>query len=1283
MHPGICSRRDMTHGASRGLGAGTGNTRGLAVEGGTHAPSTNYLSDAQNNTEDSCSRRVGSRAATFTKSHRIVFSSTLLVAAMQASGKERAMEWASGWSKIAVATARERPGAALAVVAAVGAALPFLLCALALAALTFLGLALPLSFATAAWWVVTNRDSEKKQDGPSTILSRLRAGTLRLSTLSEGSERVCSEISNRGSSIAEISNKTVDLLVVYSGQADFKMEGGDDAARLVARRIADIVERPSVCHTHGDDDSNNTPCTPPRTVCAVDVETLCDVETHFPGGPSLEKMLADGCANVLFVVESSVCLESPSDALRKFKRKLKALSFANTDRTACAPFTTVAVSRSVGPDGSVWCGPKVGGKAGAEFDREIDELFCDKTTRLCPRCDAEIEHNGPGVVDRWAREVLVPALGGFAPLTPRILSLSSTHTALLTRHLGARDSVVGCDSWFHDTEHGVGDVSVTKIPRIDPWAPDLELVKQLNPTLIVCAYDASAEALREIAPRWRLGDSFAKRESVCEGEGDSSSFSFEIVTLPCPLGRDCLRKSAAQILTLGGLARVDENVAQQASDKLTDGLLEIRAKAEKAFGGDRGSIRNDNHENPKTKTLRPQPWIFIEADPELFSADSCTPLGAALAEGLGVGNIADPVWSDETLSSTDDASLSSRAAAALALRMKIPNEEKSAPKDTHYPQLSASRFWSPREPDWWVVAHPTDSGSSATEKSFGDSLDPEDRERHAALREKRVVALSNHLCHAASQWTPELVDVVAAVFEEMAKRVDEIEVVVEEEEAIVEVQEDTEAKEVQETQEANDVNAFRDADGTSFDSAMEPTSAQTKREVLHDSLRDRNLRGLPKSFLTTDLPVLGITHLDLSKNELSELPGLGSLANSLKVLKLERNWFEKVPPEVGTLPFLEELDLSRNFVRPSDASLALDSLSKLKHLKVVDLRWNRKVCTAEVLARMRRRLSGGPVEESDSNACESDGISSVDVRVTVSFPAPDGAFVGSSPADRNANLLRAQLEPWSTLQLRRRLIEDFHQDQAAVGDPERVLRAEVMSLLLRRYETEGLLTPKGIAQRPQRRVVGTPVPELHLAPLRVELKAWLEQRAKGAKGNVQERPSIDAEAYMILRSPTDFNAKLGAGSRAARKAADKFAKFECLWKCAEIALRGVDSAFANEFTALAVTYQFQGSPHIDKQNVGPFYGLAIGDFADGTGGICVESTARTVLAVNTKHALGKIDGRFPHWVAPWDVENSTRFSLIYYRTTGDPEPITAAAFDGDGIGVGGDSERESSPEDEE
>jgi hypothetical protein len=56
----------------------------------------------------------------------------------------------------------------------------------------------------------------------------------------------------------------------------------------------------------------------------------------------------------------------------------------------------------------------------------------------------------------------------------------------------------------------------------------------------------------------------------------------------------------------------------------------------------------------------------------------------------------------------------------------------------------------------------------------------------------------------------------------------------------------------------------------------------------------------------------------------------------------------------------------------------------------------------------------------------------------------------------------------------------------------------------------------------------------------------------------------------------------------------------------------VDAGFAQKYTALAVTHGFQGSPHIDKQNIGPFYGMALGNFEDRTGGICVECSARVV-----------------------------------------------------------------------
>jgi hypothetical protein len=108
----------------------------------------------------------------------------------------------------------------------------------------------------------------------------------------------------------------------------------------------------------------------------------------------------------------------------------------------------------------------------------------------------------------------------------------------------------------------------------------------------------------------------------------------------------------------------------------------------------------------------------------------------------------------------------------------------------------------------------------------------------------------------------------------------------------------------------------------------------------------------------------------------------------------------------------------------------------------------------------------------------------------------------------------------------------------------------------------------------------------------------------------------------------------------------------------------VDPAFADSFTALAVTHGFRGSPHIDKQNIGPFYGLALGTFAVGSGGVCVECDARTVAVVDTREKLGKVDGRFPHWVGPYDT-GAERYSLIYYQTMGEPTPITTAVFGAD------------------
>lgn len=48
--------------------------------------------------------------------------------------------------------------------------------------------------------------------------------------------------------------------------------------------------------------------------------------------------------------------------------------------------------------------------------------------------------------------------------------------------------------------------------------------------------------------------------------------------------------------------------------------------------------------------------------------------------------------------------------------------------------------------------------------------------------------------------------------------------------------------------------------------------------------------------------------------------------------------------------------------------------------------------------------------------------------------------------------------------------------------------------------------------------------------------------------------------------------------------------------------------------------------------------------------------------INTKNRLGRVDGRYPHWVEPYDLEKE-RYSLIYYQTCGEPELVGPAIFE--------------------
>ncbi len=81
------------------------------------------------------------------------------------------------------------------------------------------------------------------------------------------------------------------------------------------------------------------------------------------------------------------------------------------------------------------------------------------------------------------------------------------------------------------------------------------------------------------------------------------------------------------------------------------------------------------------------------------------------------------------------------------------------------------------------------------------------------------------------------------------------------------------------------------------------------------------------------------------------------------------------------------------------------------------------------------------------------------------------------------------------------------------------------------------------------------------------------------------------------------------------------------------------------YTALAITKNFRGSPHIDKHDTTFQHVVALGDF-DG-GRLCVDDDT-SVVSLNVHNRIGRIDGRNVHWVAGFEGE---RYSIVYYSTS--------------------------------
>lgn len=111
-----------------------------------------------------------------------------------------------------------------------------------------------------------------------------------------------------------------------------------------------------------------------------------------------------------------------------------------------------------------------------------------------------------------------------------------------------------------------------------------------------------------------------------------------------------------------------------------------------------------------------------------------------------------------------------------------------------------------------------------------------------------------------------------------------------------------------------------------------------------------------------------------------------------------------------------------------------------------------------------------------------------------------------TPADRDATLLRSQLEPLSTPMVRNRLVTAFGYSKADTH-PEVVCRADVLDMLVRSYEREG---PNGRVVRPMQ---GQQLSRQLAAALLRELGAvdW--------PSTIRERPTVRAEGYITLQRP--------------------------------------------------------------------------------------------------------------------------------------------------------------------
>ena len=81
-----------------------------------------------------------------------------------------------------------------------------------------------------------------------------------------------------------------------------------------------------------------------------------------------------------------------------------------------------------------------------------------------------------------------------------------------------------------------------------------------------------------------------------------------------------------------------------------------------------------------------------------------------------------------------------------------------------------------------------------------------------------------------------------------------------------------------------------------------------------------------------------------------------------------------------------------------------------------------------------------------------------------------------------------------------------------------------------------------------------------------------------------------------------------------------------------------------KYTTIQVNKNVECIPHIDKNNVGPSYIMALGEYSGGE--LCIEGKE-----YNIKNKIKKFDGRRAHWTNPFE---GTRYAMVFFTHTFKP-----------------------------